>query len=113
YLVAHTSDKVVSYAPTRAVKSAKTFFVISKSLDRVTPDNPGFDRELGHPLELVPVRNPVTPMGPGTPLMVKLLYKGKPLAGERVSFIPRGTTLAQGFDKKYERATGEGGVASF
>jgi len=113
YLVAHTSDKVVSYAPTRSVKSAKTFFVVSKSLDRVSPDNPGFDKPLGHALELVPETNPVTPMGPGTPIKVRLLYKGKPLANAQVSFIPRGESLSEGFDKRYERLTDEQGRAAF
>jgi uncharacterized GH25 family protein len=111
--VAHTHDKVVRYAPVRSVKSAKTCFVLSKSLDGVPRDNPGFDRVLGHALELVPEANPVTPMGPGTPIKVRLLYKGKPLAGARVSFIPRGTTLAEGFDKRYERKTDAKGRARF
>ena len=79
YTVVQTSDKVVSYAPKRSIKSGKTFFVASKSLDKVSEDNPGFDRVYGHPLELVPVTNPVTPMGPGQKLSVKLLYKGQPL----------------------------------
>jgi uncharacterized GH25 family protein len=113
YMVAHTSDRVVTYAPTRSIKSAKTFFVMSKSLDRVSSKNPGFDKVLGHPLELVPETNPVTPMGPDTPIKVRLLYKGKPLAGARVSFIPRGTTLAEGFDKRYERKTDARGSATF
>jgi uncharacterized GH25 family protein len=113
YLVAHTSDRVVSYAPTRSVKSAKTYFVMSKSLDKVSPDNPGFNKPLGHALELVPETNPVTPMGPGTAIKVQLLYKGKPLANAKVSFIPRGETLAEGFDKRYERMTDEKGRASF
>jgi uncharacterized GH25 family protein len=113
YLVAHTSDKVVSYAPERSVKSAKTFFLVSKSLDKVPTKNPGFDRVLGHPLELVPEASPVTPMGPGTPIKVRLLYKGKPLAGAQVSFIPRGDALTEGFDKRYERRTDEQGRASF
>src|SRR6185437_10019199 len=113
YLVAHTSDKVVHYAPTRSIKSAKTCFVISKSLDNVSRDNPGFDKPLGHALELVPQASLVTPMGPGTPIKVKLLYKGKPLAKGRVSFIPRGVTLTEGFDKRYERTTDAEGRASF
>jgi uncharacterized GH25 family protein len=113
YLVAHTSDKVVSYAPTRSIKSAKTCFVISKSLDNVSRDNPGFDKPLGHALELVPQASLVTPMGPGTPIKVKLLYKGKPMVGGRVSFIPRGVTLTAGFDKRYERNTDAEGRASF
>ena len=111
--MAHTLDKVVSYAPVRSVKSAKTFFVVSKSLDNVPRQNPGFDRPLGHALELVPEANPVTPMGPGETIKVRLLYKGKPLAKARVSFIPRGEALAEGFDPRYERLTDAGGRASF
>ena len=53
------------------------FFVMSPSLDRVPERNPGFNRALGHPLELIPETNPVTPMGPGLPIRVRLLYKGK------------------------------------
>jgi uncharacterized GH25 family protein len=113
YIGAHTSDKVVSYAPTRSVKSAKTFFVVSKSLDKVPPTNPGFDKPLGHPLELVPETNPVTPMGPEVPIKVQLFFKGKPLANAQVSFIPRGETLSEGLDKRYERLTDDKGRASF
>jgi len=113
YMIAHTSDRVVSYAPKRSIKSGKVFFVASKSLDRVPLKNPGFDRVLGHPLELIPRRNPVTPMGPGTPIKVALRYKGKPLAGARVSFIPRGQELKEGFDDRYERNTDDKGIASF
>jgi uncharacterized GH25 family protein len=113
YLVAHTFDKVMSYAPERAVKSAKTFFVVSRSLDRVPESNPGFDRALGHSLELIPETNPVTPMGPGMPLAVRLLYKGKPLPGAQIAFIPRGETLVEGIDTRYERTTDAQGRAKF
>ena len=89
HVVAHTCDQVVRYAPVRSIKSAKTCFVVSDSLDRVPTENPGFDRVLGHPLELVPVANPVTPMGPGQTLKVKLLFNGKPLPETRVSFEVR------------------------
>jgi uncharacterized GH25 family protein len=113
YMVAHTSDHVVSYAPTRSVKSAKTFFLVSKSLDKVPAKNPGFDKVLGHALELVPEASTVAPMGPDTPIKVRLLYKGKPLANARVSFIPRGTSLKEGFDDRYERKTDARGSVSF
>lgn len=113
YVLAHRSDRVMSYAPERSIKSGKTLFVASKSLDRVPADNPGFDRPLGHDLELVPITNPVTPMGPGTTLRIRLLYKGKPLAGERVSFIPRGAALKAGLDERYERTTDAKGEATF
>jgi uncharacterized GH25 family protein len=113
YMAAHTYDKVVKYAPIRSVKSAKTFFVVSSSLDKVTPNLPGFDKVLGHPLELVAETNPVAPMGPGTAIKVRLFYKGKPLAKARVSFIPRGETLKEDFDARYERLTDAQGRARF
>jgi uncharacterized GH25 family protein len=114
YTVASTSDAVMSYAPERSVKSAKAYFVASPSLDKPSADNPGFDRPLGHPLELVPLVNPVAPMGPGTPIRVRLLFKGKPLAGERVAFIPQGAQLKEGgMDERYERVTDKNGEATF
>jgi uncharacterized GH25 family protein len=113
YQVAFLSDRVVSYAPKRAVHSAKAFFVLSKSLDRVPKDNPGFDTPLGHPLELVPEASPVTPMGPGQPIKVRLMFRGKPLGGEVVSFISRGEALTEASDPRYERTTDANGRASF
>jgi uncharacterized GH25 family protein len=113
YVVSHLSDQVMTYGPVRSVKSAKACFVVSASLDRVSQDNPGFDRPLGHPLELVPVANPVTPMGPGTPLRVRLVFRGQPLVNARVSFIPRGTTLAAPSDATHDRTTDAAGEASF
>lgn len=113
YIVVHTLDRVVNYAPTRSIKSAKTLFVVSPSLDRVSEQNPGFDKVLGHPLELVPVSNPVTPMGPGQPITVQVLYKGQPLPDATVSFIPRGHALKEGFDPDYERKTDADGQAGF
>jgi uncharacterized GH25 family protein len=113
YLVAQTSDKIVNYAPIRSIRSAKTYFVVTKSLDNVPKGNPGFDKALGHVLELVPETNPVTPMGPGTPIKMRLLFRGKPLPSARVSFIPRGETLTEAFDQRYERKTDEKGRASF
>lgn len=113
HMIAHTLDTVVTYAPLRSVKSAKTFFVTSETLDRVPMENPGFDRVLGHPLELIPTANPVTPMGPGQPIEVQLRYKGRPLSEARISFIPRGTVLAEGFDPQYERITEADGRARF
>jgi uncharacterized GH25 family protein len=114
YVVEHTFDKVVNHGkPVRSIKSGKAFFVVSQSLDRVPRENPGFDRVLGHALELVPTVNPVTPMGPGQPIGVRVLLKGKPLAQAVVSFIPRGETLAEGFDDRFERKTDADGEARF
>lgn len=114
YLVAHTLDKIVNHGtPIRALKSGKAFFVASDSLDRVPAEQPGFDQVLGHPLELVPVTNPAIPMGPGKPIAVRVLFQGKPLQDARVTFIPRGETLAEGFDSTYERTAGSEGEATF
>jgi uncharacterized GH25 family protein len=114
HLVEHSVDKLVNHGkPTRSLKSAKSLFVVSKSLDKVSLDNPGFDRVFGHALEIVPVTNPVTPMGPGQKLTVKLLLKGQPLSASRISFIPRGETLTEQFDERYERLTDANGIATF
>lgn len=114
YTIEHSADRVVNHGrPVRSVRSAKAYFVVSSSLDKVPATNPGFEKPLGHALELVPVNNPVTPMGPGQEIQVRLLLKGKPLADEKVSFIPRGYTLAKDFDPQYERRTDSDGLAKF
>jgi uncharacterized GH25 family protein len=113
YVIGHSLDQVVSYAPVRSIKSAKACFVISNRLDRVSQGQKGFDLALGHPLELVPTSNPVVPMGPGQPIEVRLLFEGKPLAGATVSFIPRGHELKAEFDEEFERKTDDAGKASF
>ncbi len=113
HMITHSSDRVVSYAPKRSVKSAKAFFVVTPSLDSPPRDNPGYDRVFGHALELIPVHNPVTPMGPGQRISFRLEFHGKPMAGGRVSFVPRGVTLTEDFDETYETLTDATGVVSF
>ncbi len=114
YSVAHSLDAVVNHGrAVRSVRSGKAFFVVSDSLDNVPFENPGFDRPLGHALELVPAKNPVTPMGPGEAITVRLLLDGQPLPGARVSFVPRSETLSAGFDDRYERTTDAAGSATF
>jgi uncharacterized GH25 family protein len=114
YMVEHARDSIVNHgSPARSIRSGKTFFVASKSLDEVPDEHPGFDKVLGHPLEIVPEANTVTPMGPDVPIRVKVLFRGKPLKDVRVSFIPRGTTLSEGFDANYERTTNDNGRCFF
>jgi uncharacterized GH25 family protein len=114
YTVSHTFDKVVNHGqPVRSIRSGKTFFVLSPTLDKVVPSKSGFEKPLGHAFEIVPLTNPVTPMGPGIELRVQVLFNGKPAAGTKVAFIPRGETLAKGLDANYERMTDEKGTASF
>ncbi len=114
YAIAQTRDQLLNFGkPKRVIGSAKTYFVASRSLDKVDADQPGFDRPLGHRLELVPEANPVTSMGPESPIKLRLLMDGKPVKGVKVSFIPRGVTLKEGLDEGYERLTDELGRASF
>lgn len=111
HAVVHTRD-AISHG-SHGVKSAKTYFLAAESLD--DPALGGeevFAKPLGHPLELVLLTHPST-LGPGTPFGVQLLFQGKPLEGAKVSFVPRGTTLAEGFDPEYERVTGVDGKANF
>jgi len=51
----------------------------------------GFDRVLGLTLELVPEKDPTAlrPAAGGADLPVRLLYRGKPLAGALVAALPR------------------------
>ena len=114
HVAAQTSDKVVNHGKaTRSYRSAKAFFLVSDSLDKVAKDQPGFAKPLGHAIELVPETSPVMPMGPGTAIRLKLLFQGKPAAGVKVSFIPRGVTLKEGMDAEYERLTDKDGRVSF
>ena len=114
YAAAQTSDSIVNHGKqVRSVRSAKVFFLASPSLDKVRSDWKGYEKALGHALELVPESNPVAPMGPGTPIKVKLLFNGKPLADAKVSFVPRGVTLKEGMDAEYERMTTTDGKAQF
>ena len=114
YLVEHSLDKVVSHGkPVRSIRSGKTCFVVSNSLDTVARKNPGFDVVCGHPLEIVPVKNPVTPSGPGEEMQVRVLFQGKPLAKTRVSFIPRSESLKPDHDPQFDRDTDDKGEAKF
>jgi len=111
YIVSHTRESI--HAGTRGIKSGKTFFIVSRSLDKVPADLKGFEKPLGHPLEIVPMSSPVAPMGPGQPIQVRVLYRDKFLAGARIAFVPRGAVLSEGYDPNYERITASDGSASY
>ncbi len=94
-------------------KGGKTYFLVAESLDAATKPTGGLPAPVGHPLELVLESDPVLGSGPGRQIAVRLLFKGQPLADQVVSFIPRGATLAEGFDAAYERRTDAAGRCSF
>ncbi len=112
YQAVSTFDQVMSYAPVRDIKCAKTFFAFTTSLDKPVRSDQGFDRPVGAPLELVATTNPIYGLGSGSKFSVKLLFKGKPLPDILVSFIPKGVTLLGESDPKYEVKTDQAGVAS-
>lgn len=109
--VAHTRTGV--HMGKRGIKSAKAYFLAAEKLDAWPEGGLEYAKPLGHPLELVPDTDPVRGTGPGRPIAVRLLFRGQPLAGHRVSFIPRGAELAEGFDDRFERRTDEAGRCSF
>ncbi len=114
YTVAETSDYVVNHGQAqRSLKSAKTYFQISDSLDHPVPDDRIIGKVLGHPMELVPLVNPILPMSAGKKFQVQLLLNGKPLAGETISCIPQGHELKDGFDEDYEKKTDANGCVTF
>lgn len=106
HAVAHTYDAVVTYAPKRVIKSAKTYFISGAP----GADDPSFTEPLGHPLEIVPLSNPAT-LTAGDSLQVKVLFKGNPLEEAVVSCIPRGKELETGFDPAHEAKTDAKGLA--
>ena len=110
HCVAHTREG--RHGTTRTMKNAKAYFLVAESLDR-PPPTAGFATPLGHPLELVPETDPVLEAGPKRDLVVRLLFRGQPLAGQRVAFVPRGATLRADFDPDYERTTDAEGRCTF
>jgi len=103
HCVAHSRDGIRHEA--RGIKSGKAYFLVSESLDKPPRASGEWTQPLGHPLEFVLESHPVLGCGPGREIVVRLLHHGKPLADERVSFIPRGTTLAEGIDPQFEHMT--------
>lgn len=109
--IVHTLDRV--HGTKRTLKSAKAYFLVARSAAKPPAAAGGFAKPLGHPLELVLETHPVLRAGPGREIKVRLLLQGKPLADERVSFIPRGEQLAEGFDPRFERRTDAEGRCSY
>jgi hypothetical protein len=111
HVVSHELDTL--HGKIRAIKSAKTYFVVGPNPTATKGPLMRCDRPLGHPLELVPLTNPVTESGPSKPIRVRVLFEKQPLANARVSFIPRGQELTPGFDETFERMTDANGEVEF
>ena len=111
HIVALSSDGL--RGKTRSVKSAKAYFLVGSRRHEANSQKNDFDKPLGQELKIVPLSNPATNMGPNQAIRVKVLLRSQPFANARVSFIPQGTTLSEGFDSTYERMTNPEGVAEF
>ncbi len=111
HCVAHS--RIDTHGKKRGIKSGKAYFVAAKALDDAPIGGVPHAEPLGHALELMPEGHPVLETGPGKPLAVRLMFRGKPLGHHRVSFIPRGEVLADGFDPVFERLTDAEGRCSF
>lgn len=111
HCVAHVREGIRHGA--RGLKGGKAYFLVAEKLDAIEKPAGDHATPLGHPLELVLETHPVIDSGPGRPITVRLLHRGRPLAGHRVSFIPRGATLAEGFDPEHERTTDADGRCTY
>ena len=79
-----------------------------KALVATGPDHAGFDRVVGHRLELVPKRDPFT-LAAGDALPVLVLFDGRPLAGAGVEIGDAVTGIAEDRIARYR--TDRHGVA--
>jgi uncharacterized GH25 family protein len=111
HCVAHALDRL--HGTKRTVKTAKAYFLVAAAESPEPPPAGACPEPLGHALELVPETHPVLGCGPGRAVKVRLLFRGRPLADERVSFIPRGAELQGEFDPEFERRTDAEGRASY
>ena len=111
HCVSHSREGIRHGA--RGLKSGKAYFLAAERLDPLLRPAVSGPAPLGHPLELVPETDPVAGLGPGREIVVRLLLRGEPLEGVRVSFVPRGATLAEGFDQNFERTTDAAGRCRF
>ena len=64
------------------------------------------------PLDLVPLSDPLAATA-GTELVFRVQFAGEPQPQARVSFLPLGVTLSEGFDPEYERLSDDDGTVRF
>jgi uncharacterized GH25 family protein len=110
YQVVHKLDTL--HGKTRAIKSAKTYFLATDSYQLISTEGVNQIAPLNQGLEFV-IDTPIERLGAGNEVRLRLLWNGKPLPDTRVSFIPRGAVLAEGFDSQFERNTDANGFVSY
>ncbi|MCU0714155.1 MAG: DUF4198 domain-containing protein [Pirellula sp.] len=110
YQVLHKLD--ILHGKTRAVKSSKTYFFATDNYQSISTVGAEKIVPLNEGLEFV-IDTPIETLGAGQEIRLRLLWNGKPLPSTRVSFIPRGAVLAEGFDPQYERNSDANGFVSY
>ncbi|MBS1719058.1 MAG: DUF4198 domain-containing protein [Armatimonadetes bacterium] len=111
YQLVSTFDQVMSYAPVRDIKCAKSFLFVKDGSSRSSRKLPKNLSQVGSPFELVPVSDPFESALVGSTFKVQLLFKGKPMRDAVVSFIPKGVELKGDLDPAFEFKTDGSGIA--
>ncbi len=107
-------DRVMQHGKSiRGVRTAKSFFLASDSLDNAIVSTHAHDQPLGLPFEVVLKTCPFTETQVGLPIVAQVLHQGKPIGDVVVSFVPQGTALAGEFDPEYEFHTDSEGLVEF
>ena len=113
YIVDARQDTVVSYAPERSIKCAKSIVASTESSMKSNVKLTGFDKVVGQVIEIVPLKDP-TALVVGDELPFMVLFKGEALPDAEVSVIPRGTVLPpMGTPNPNDFMTDMDGMASF
>jgi hypothetical protein len=110
YQVVHTLDTL--HGKTRAIKTAKTFFVSAPCFSSVAGDDKQTTAPLNRDLELV-LHSPLETLGANHPINLQVLWNGKPLPNASVAFIPRGAKLAEERDPMFEKTSDANGLVSY
>ncbi len=114
HCVAQSLDRVMNHGKSiRSIRTAKTYFLVSDSLDSATVDRDVHEKPVGLPLELVLQTCPFSETVAGSPITVQVLHQGKPLADVVVAFIPEGVELSGDLDPEYEFRSDSDGRVSF
>jgi uncharacterized GH25 family protein len=110
YQVVHTLDTL--HGKTRAIKTAKTFFISANCFTAVGGDDEQVLTPINKDLELV-LHTPLAALSANQPFRLQVLWNGKPLGKASVAFIPRGAKLAEDRDPLFERTSDSEGFVSY
>ncbi len=110
YQVIHTLDTL--HGKTRAVKSAKSYFISSHCYTSIPTTGRDLVRPLGKGLELM-LETPIETVSASRELKLRVLWNGKPLQNATVAFVPRGAQLAEGKDPAFEKTSDAQGTVVY